>query len=403
MNQFVLVHLRRQTLGDQTVRFFHKSLAATFQTHSEHLRDGGPDGLKSPMPQTVSNNVKNVVGWRGGAERGFLAAYPDFIHVIRTEGEKFLPPDLTSKYMKIFTVNLSSDILGHRYGILVPITYRQIQPKASKDEMQLTHILGWCVELVRAGAIVADRSSQRPSLAPKGPNEGGGDTTAPTKALSLDAGVFVVLKHYFKQEQNEKYLNFVDAVLEAQQFALMGRILHLNLSKLNGGGRLAGFDIQTYRQLIRNTISRTNFCLPASLALYSANHHDPHIHSLTHSILSEICYFLHVTRDYVDCYVDTNGSDIADGRISWLIILAKQRANAGQLAVLEQCYGRPDPECVSEVKRIYQDLNLKKICTTHINVTRDDINKQIQQMSKLDHYGLSQDFFFKLIENMSKS
>jgi hypothetical protein len=46
---------------------------------------------------------------------------------------------------------LSSDVLGQRYGILVPITYRQLQPKATKEEMQLAHILGWCVELVRAG------------------------------------------------------------------------------------------------------------------------------------------------------------------------------------------------------------------------------------------------------------
>ena len=53
------------------------------------------------MPETVSGNVKNVAGWRGGAERGFLSVYSDCIHVIRTEGAKFLPQDLTSNYMKV--------------------------------------------------------------------------------------------------------------------------------------------------------------------------------------------------------------------------------------------------------------------------------------------------------------
>ena len=54
-------------------------------------------------------------------------------------------------FFQIFTHNLSSEVLGQRYGILVPITYRQIRPKATRDEMQFAHNLGWCVEFVRAG------------------------------------------------------------------------------------------------------------------------------------------------------------------------------------------------------------------------------------------------------------
>jgi hypothetical protein len=42
---------------------------------------------------------------------------------------------------QVFTHNLSSDVLGQRYGILVPITYRQLHPKASREEMELVPIL----------------------------------------------------------------------------------------------------------------------------------------------------------------------------------------------------------------------------------------------------------------------
>ncbi len=38
------------------------------------------------MFQTVQKNVKNVVGWRGAAERGFLAVYPDLIQTLSKEG-----------------------------------------------------------------------------------------------------------------------------------------------------------------------------------------------------------------------------------------------------------------------------------------------------------------------------
>ena len=53
------------------------------------------------MPKTVAGNVKNVVGWRGGAERGFLSVYSDCIHVIRTEGANFFCQDLITKYTKV--------------------------------------------------------------------------------------------------------------------------------------------------------------------------------------------------------------------------------------------------------------------------------------------------------------
>ncbi len=87
--------------------------------------------------------------------------------------------------------------------------------------MQFAHILGWCVEFVRAGSIMADDVSNRPLLTPRGPNVGAAvDPTqerTPNDVLSLDAGVFVLLKHLFQESNPTKYANFVDSVLEAQQ------------------------------------------------------------------------------------------------------------------------------------------------------------------------------------------
>ena len=70
---------------------------------------------------------------------------------------------------------------------------------------------------------------------------------------------------------------------------------------------------------------------------------------------------------------------------------------------MEEHYGRPEAESVSEVKRVYNELNLKKILTAHMNETREDIHKMIQQISSLDDVGLNQEFFFKLMENMNNA
>jgi hypothetical protein len=46
------------------------------------------------------------------------------------------------------------------------------------------------------------------------------------------------------------------------------------------------------------------------------------------------------------------------------------------------------------------DLKLKKVLAAQISNTEKDIHSRIQGISKLDKAGLSQEFFFKLMENM---
>ena len=81
----------------------------SYQINYDQLREGNPTPttgaeLLSDMPQTVTNNVKNVVGWRGGAERGFLAAYPDCIHVLTQNVTKEIPTT-ASWYLKVIRMN----------------------------------------------------------------------------------------------------------------------------------------------------------------------------------------------------------------------------------------------------------------------------------------------------------
>ena len=48
--------------------------------------------------ESVVGNVKNVQGWRGGAERGFLGSYTDIIHQI-CSNQQF--PELSEWYTKV--------------------------------------------------------------------------------------------------------------------------------------------------------------------------------------------------------------------------------------------------------------------------------------------------------------
>ncbi|XP_023343207.1 farnesyl pyrophosphate synthase [Eurytemora carolleeae] len=93
--------------------------------------------------------------------------------------------------------------------------------------------------------------------------------------------------------------------------------------------------------------------------------------------------------------------DIVERRITWLIVLAVQRGSPAQLRDLELCYGKSDQESVARVQEIYTDLRLNRNIPIYIEQKMADIEKDIQQIAKVDREGLSQSLFFNLLQDIS--
>ncbi len=73
--------------------------------------------------------------------------------------------------------------------------------------------------------------------------------------------------------------------------------------------------------------------------------------------------YAQVQDDFLDAFADPAvtgkiGTDIQEGKCTWLIIQALQRCTPEQRKVLEQGYGVQDEEKVESVKTIYRDLQL---------------------------------------------
>ena len=99
-------------------------------------------------------------------------------------------------------------------------------------------------------------------------------------------------------------------------------------------------------------------------------------------------HLFQVQDDFLDCFGDPNvtgkiGTDIQDGKCSWLIVVAMQKANSGQKEILEQNYGQNDG--VEHVKKVYQELNLEKFYKTYEEEAYNDIVHQITNLSALNH------------------
>ena len=59
-----------------------------------------------------------------------------------------------------------------------------------------------------------------------------------------------------------------------------------------------------------------------------------------------------MTGDFANCFFDPTGRDIEDGRLTWLVIAAYQRANAVQRKALVENYGTEEPSKAGIVKQV---------------------------------------------------
>lgn len=105
--------------------------------------------------------------------------------------------------------------------------------------------------------------------------------------------------------------------------------------------------------------------------------------------------------DFLDCFGDPavtgkNGSDIQDGKCTWLAVVALQRASPAQRQVLEEHYGSSKPEDVEKIKELYETLQLPHTYSVYEDATYDLLRTQIQQVTR----GLPHDLFFKILDNI---
>jgi len=421
-------------LHQTTKRWSSKSTAEKRYTLNYHkLKEGGAFGAsrghtkgilhEQDKPDTVVGNVKNVQGWRSGAERGFLGCYTDIIHQVGSN-QQF--PELTMWYTKVLSQNLTSSVLGkRRFGLLVPIVYYQLKDaksqKPSREEMKSVHALAWAVELLRASQLVtADtigindtrchvNHKHTLSQTPKTPVTSGGDPTWAEKhelgsrafndALLLQTGAHELVRQNFMDNKNFYLLS--DSLSEAFRVLNMGQSMMLRITA-NGAAndmkaRLSQVDGNTYKKLVKFNKTHPKYILPMQLALFAAGFDSPQIHKQAETVLNDIGYLAEVTGDFANAFYDETGRDIEDGRLTWLIVNAYQRAKPSQKTALEESYGTAEAGKADIVRQIYEDLKLRKMCGTVIEDIRKDMMTYIQQLGAT---GLPPTFFFGLLDNM---
>ncbi|XP_068620694.1 farnesyl pyrophosphate synthase-like isoform X2 [Battus philenor] len=106
-------------------------------------------------------------------------------------------------------------------------------------------------------------------------------------------------------------------------------------------------------------------------------------------------------NDFMDCFDEEletgkTGSDITEGKCTWLAVKSLERCNAAQRNTFTSCYGSSEPEKVNRIKELYKNLALIQLYKEDQRSRYEIFMRKVRELPS-DAMHL-QDLFYKLLQ-----
>ncbi|KAM0728777.1 Farnesyl pyrophosphate synthase [Formica fusca] len=301
--------------------------------------------------------------------RELMAIWPD---IVRDITDSIEIPEVSKWMAKVLQYNVPGGKKNRGLALIYAYKLLATNDQLTEDNIRLARILAWCVELVQAYFLLLDDIQDR----------------------SL-----------FRRNQpwKECYVDILETFHNMTQMTSSGQSLDLLSTNFGKKPDLDLFTMDRYNSIVKFKCSYYTFVLPITVAMHFAGIKDLEMLRQTKTILFEMGHFFQVQDDYLGCYgkpevIGKDNTDIQEGKCTWLIVVALQRAIPEQRKILKECYGVSDLEKEQCVKRLYNDLGLPNTYSIYEEETYNLLNTHIQQISR----GLPHDLFLKLLDNIHR-
>eukprot|EP00249_Psilotum_nudum_P004200 c17743_g1_i2 orf=173-1252(+) len=293
----------------------------------------------------------------------FLGVYETLKSEILADSEAFQYTDDSRTWVeRMLDYNVPGGKLNR--GLSVLDSFKLLKnEELSENETFLACALGWCIEWLQAYFLVLDDIMDN-SIIRRGqpcwfrvPKVG---IIAVNDGVLLRNHIFRILKAHFCTKPY--YIDLVELFNEVEFQTASGQMLDL-ITTPAGEVNLSKYVMPTYLQIVQYKTAYYSFYLPVACALLMAGENLKKFDSAKHILVQMGTYF-QVQDDYLDCFGDPEvigkiGTDIEDTKCSWLIVQALMRSTAEHRQCLLKNYGRADPYCIAEVKKVYNELDLQ--------------------------------------------
>lgn len=326
----------------------------------------------------------------------FNQLIPDIVHILTLTNKRHFEFESANKWFGKVLQNFmnSSD---REAGLLVLNSYNLLaDPDASADEgvIKKAQIMGWCVEMLKTSLDLTTRKWDTLSYAFLHKDHPSPDFLKDSDKYYdagrlLESALYNLLKQAFQNEYY--YIDVVQQFHDVSHRAMMGKVLQ---NQTECDRNYDNFTMDRYAQIVKYGTAYHFFKLPVSLALYMAGVRNLELHRQARTLLLEMGQFHQMQNDFNQCFRNNGSEDIARGRITWLAVVALQRANSSQRQRFQKSYGIGDSEAIEEIKTLYHELNLPTTFKQYEDQCYDMLHTQIQQSSR----GLPHRLFFRILE-----
>lgn len=221
-------------------------------------------------------------------------------------------------------------------------------------------------------------------------------------AFMLESSIYLILKRRFKS--HPAYIDLVELFHEVTFQTELGQLCDL-ITAPEDHVNLDNFSMDKYTFIVTYKTAYYSFYLPVALALHYLQLASPSNLKQAHDILIPLGEYFQIQDDYLDAFGDPSvigkiGTDIKDNKCSWLINQALIRATPEQRKILDDDYGRKDDTMEANVKRLFDDLQLRKVYQRYEEKRIAEIRKMINAVDESE--GLKKEVFETFLRKIEK-
>ncbi|KAF5296576.1 hypothetical protein FQR65_LT10229 [Abscondita terminalis] len=233
------------------------------------------------------------------------------------------------------------------------------------ENFKLASLLAWSFEMIATGLILEDDIMDNTKLRWKKKSYHelqaiGLSALSDAKKLYMSA--FRILRKYFKD--NPAYVQLIDLLCKTMCTTSLGQSLDVNTnSEFKRTRNLNMFSYDRCKYIAKYKTGYMLYKGPPLAAMHLAEIHFNEFLEQFMQLCDKFATYRQAQDDVWDVYGDINvvgklGSDITNGKCTWLIVTAMKYSNKQQLSLLQSHYGKEDVESQTIIKRIYQEIDV---------------------------------------------
>ncbi|XP_075981323.1 uncharacterized protein LOC142979960 [Anticarsia gemmatalis] len=364
---------------------------------------GNYDKYSGVLQQLAKRSYAAGVASQKKEKETFLDALPGVIDSLVTSPRVAQLPEVGSWIKKVIEHNVTGGKLAR--GCMTMLAYEMMEKpeNITEEYLHLSKVLGWCLEMIQGYFCVLDDVMDS-STTRRGspcwhlmPNVGMG---ALNDAVLMSSSYMQIIETYFFNTPH--YAELVRLVNESVLLTSMGQHLDLAMAHRKKDD-YSLFTIEKHQQIIQYKTSYYTFRLPTLLALTLVKDVDKGLYVHLDEIFILLGNLFQTQDDYIDCFGDEAltgkaGTDIQEGKCSWLAVTALERCNEEQKQIFVKHYASKDPGDVARIKKLYEDLCIPELYKLKEIEIHDDIVRRIRALPS----ERAQNYFFKLLDRTYK-